>query len=141
MSKEYVSRQEVRERLNAKLHFYKNVRAVPVVIKYGDTIWKKGWFKYSLVDCPDGGNYCDEAVLVEPTLKSKRGQMVTVNRHGEAHHGVGFVAANLTQVDGVSLLDSLKLIFDADPEVAGIAMLNENEVVMDWIDREHASYV
>lgn len=139
MSEEHIDRKALRDGLRSKMHFYHLTSAVPVILKYGDTIWKKGWFKYQLVDLPGGRDYCEEAILVEPDIKSKRGQIVTVDKTGLAFYGVGVVAANLTQVNDANKVEALKHILDSDPDIAGIAYITPEDDILDWIDRKHAA--
>lgn len=125
-----------KEYIDTQLHFFRDVGGIPVIIKYGDSLWKKRWFNYELISLPGGREYCDDSILNQPEIKSKRGQIVTVTKDGLEFHGVGVVAANLTEVDSKNLYDSLKLILHADPEVAGIAYVTKDNWIMTWIDRE-----
>lgn len=139
MSEEHIDRKALRDGIRSKMHFYHLVSAVPVILKYGDTIWKKDWLKYRLIDLPGGRDYCDDAILLEPQIKSKRGQMVTVDKTGLAFHGIGVVAANLTLVNDADRVEALKLVLDSDPDIAGIAYITKDNYILDWIDREHAA--
>lgn len=124
------------EDVRGKLDLYLGSNAVPVILRYGDTLWKKNWFGFDLLDLPGGREYCESAHLEAPVIKVRRGQKVTQDKHGMAFRGIGTIAANLTEVSGMDKYQSLKLILNADPDVAGIAFLTRKDDVLDWIDRE-----
>lgn len=116
--------------------FFLENRTTPVILYYGDTIWKKRWVGYELIDLPGGRKYHEDAVFELPTIKAKRGQKVTQDRQGFSFHGVGTVAANLTEIDGPGKYESLQLIFNADPQASAIAFITENDDIVYWIDRD-----
>lgn len=119
--------------VKTKLDYYMKVGAIPSVILYGDTLWKKGWFGFYLIELPGGRQY--EVIPPPPKIKARRGQMVTQDATGQSFVGIGSVAANITNMDGMDRYDSLQLILRADPQVAGIAISTRDGYIMDWIDR------
>lgn len=122
-----------KEQVKAKLHYYDKVGAIPSVLLYGDSLWKKGWFGFQLIELPGGRQY--ETTPTPPVIKIRRGQMVTKDATGMAFPGIGSVAANITNMDGIDKYDSLQLILRADPQVAGIVFSTREGYILDWIDR------
>lgn len=122
--------------IKSKLNFYSAMEEVPVILHYGDTLWRKGLFGFTLVDLPGGKEYGQESLASEPIIKAKRKQVVTQDSAGVASHGIGTIAANLTEVGGLDRYDSLKLILNADPNASGIAYVTRKGQILDWIDRE-----
>ena len=127
--------------LKTKLNFYREVGAIPSVLMYGDSLWKRGVFGYKLQPLPGGREYDFDPT--RPNIKARIGHMVTVDKAGLSFEGIGSIAANLTTVNGSEddLYKALHLIFNADPQVAGIAFSTKEGHVMDWIDRDDVSPV
>lgn len=119
--------------VKTKLDYYMKVGAIPSVLLYGDSLWQKGWFGYKLLNLPGGREY--ETIPAPPTIKAKRGQKVTQDATGMSFVGIGSVAANITNMDGMDRYDSLQLILRADPQVAGIVISTREGHIVDWIDR------
>lgn len=121
--------------LKTKLLSYKEADAIPSIIMYGDSLWKRGIFGYKLLPLPGGREYSFEPV--PPKARHRIGQIVTVDKTGLSFDGLGSIAANLTAVESSDedLYNALHLIFNADSRVAGIAFSTKEGHVMDWIDR------
>lgn len=127
-----MSEKDIRE----KLEFHRGAESVPVIIHYGDSLWKKKWFSYELIDLPGGRSYGNQD-LIPPTLPARKGQYVTKEETGHQFYGLGSIAANLTEVGGTDQFESLKLVLTADEKAAGIAFVNRHNYILDWIDRSH----
>ena len=125
------------EELKAKMEFFLSVGVVPCLLRYGDSIWKKRFFKYELIPLPGGNEYGDDARLEQPKFKSKCGTIVTQSRDGVVTTGIGFVAANLTLADSnINLVEELARIFKIDSEIMGLVFVTPKNDIVQWVGRE-----
>lgn len=123
--------------ITRKIEFFLEVGATPSFLRYYDSIWKKRWFNYELIDLPGGKDYTDGALLEQPKFKSKYGTFVTQDPAGNVTTGIGFVAANITVADPeIDLGAELARIFKIDSEIMGLAFVTPQGFIAGWIDRE-----
>lgn len=124
-----------REEIENILEFHDGIGSIPSIMHYGDTLWRKGWFGYTREQLPGGREYTSDHSVTPPKIKAKRNQLVTREDTGISFHGAGAIAANLTEVGNKNLFDSLVLIFNSDPNAAGIAFSDKQWRILGWIDR------
>lgn len=117
-----------------KAEFFSRLTDIyPVLLHYGDTIWRKGWFKYTQKVNPNGVVMSD---VDPPKFSLGRGpKYVTRSSSGQEFPGIGVVAANLTGPDK-NLEKNVRLIFDSDPNVETILYIDKDGAYLDWIGRD-----